>query len=72
MSEGYSIEVAGELVGIIVRNKGERGYRFHSALKDFRALDGCIFFKPAAAERAAREHAASSKSRRRAFVVKAA
>lgn len=72
MSEGYSIEVADEIVGIIVRNEGEHGFRFHSAVKDFRALDGAIFFKPAAAERAAREYAAARKSGRRPFVIKAA
>src|SRR5512145_3019384 len=55
MSEGYTVEVADEIVGIIVRQDGERGYRFHSAKKEFDALDGMIFVKPAAAERAAAE-----------------
>jgi hypothetical protein len=62
MSEGYSIEIAGEIVGIIVRNKGERDFRFHSAVRAFDALDGRVFRQPAAAERAAREHAAQSAS----------
>ena len=38
MSEGYSIEIADELVGIIVRAPDERVFRFHSAVKDYRAL----------------------------------
>jgi hypothetical protein len=58
MSEGYSIEVADELVGIVVRGDDERVFRFHSAVKEYKALDGHRFAKPEAAERAAREHAA--------------
>lgn len=58
MSEGYSIEVADELVGIVVRGEGERVFRFHSAVKEYSALDGHRFAKPEAAERAAREHSA--------------
>jgi hypothetical protein len=71
MSEGYSIEVADEIVGIIVRNEGERGFRFHSAIKPFNALDGRIFHQPAAAERAAREHIAALRSKRRGFIITA-
>ena len=67
MSEGYSIEVADEIVGIVVRGADERVFRFHAALKEYRALDGHVFAKPQAAERAAREHARcrAAKSRRR-------
>ena len=57
MSEGYSIEVAGELVGIVVRGADERVFRFHSAVRGYKALDGHRFARPEAAERAAREHA---------------
>jgi hypothetical protein len=55
MSEAYTVEVADETVGIIVRQEGERGYRFHSAKREFDALDGLVFVKPAAAEQAAVE-----------------
>jgi hypothetical protein len=55
MSEGYTVEVADEIVGIVVRQEGERGFRFHSATKEFDALDGLVFVKPAAAQRAAAE-----------------
>ncbi len=55
MSEGYTVEVADEIVGIVVRQEGERGFRFHSAAKEFDALDGLAFVKPAAAQRAAAE-----------------
>ena len=64
MSEGYTVEVADEIVGIIVRQEGERGYRFHSATKEFDALDGMIFVKPAAAERAAAEFVRLRRERR--------
>jgi hypothetical protein len=64
MSEGYTVEVADEIVGIVVRQEGERGYRFHSAKKEFDALDGMIFVKPAAAERAAAEFVRLSRDRR--------
>jgi hypothetical protein len=56
MSEGYTIDGAGgEEAGIVVRYKGERGFRFHSASKTYAALDGHVFVTPAAAQRAARD-----------------
>jgi hypothetical protein len=59
MSEGYTIETrTGVIAGIVVRWKGERGFRFHAADMKFHALDGHIFATPAAAERAASDHAA--------------
>lgn len=62
MSEGYTIETrTGVIAGIVVRWKGERGFRFHAADIKFHALDGHIFATPAAAERAASDHAASRK-----------
>jgi hypothetical protein len=65
MSEGYSIEIADELVGIVVRGEGERAFRFHSAVKEYQALDGHRFAKPEAAMRAAREHSASRRFKER-------
>ena len=64
MFEGYSIEIADETVGIVVRGAGERLFRFHAAVKEYRALDGLVFAKPQAAERAAREHARLSRKTR--------
>ena len=61
MSEGYSIEIADELVGIIVRGSGERSFRFHSAVKEYRALDGQSFPRPEVAERALRDYAKSKR-----------
>ena len=56
MSEGYTIDGYGdEIAGIVVRYKGERGFRFHASSKAYGALDGRVFVTPAAAERAARE-----------------
>jgi hypothetical protein len=72
MSEGYSIEIGGEIVGIIVRNEGEREFRFHSAVEGFEALNGRTFRNPAAAERAARELAATRTSRARPFRIRTA
>ncbi len=63
MSEGYCVETGGEIAGIIVRDKGEHGFRFYSAVKEFNALEGKPFRNPAAAERAVREHAALRSSR---------
>lgn len=54
MSEGYTIDgFRGEAAGIVVRYKGERGFRFHSASKAYHTLDGHVFATPAAAQRAA-------------------
>jgi hypothetical protein len=58
MSEGYTIDgINDEVAGIVVRQDGERGYRFHSAMRRFDALDGHVFVTPAAAQRAARDFA---------------
>jgi hypothetical protein len=57
MSEGYSIEIADELVGIIVRATDERVFRFHSAVKEYRALDGQSFAGPTAAQHALNDYA---------------
>ncbi len=53
MSEGYMIDHHEEgTAGIVVRQKGERGFRFHSSSRAFHALDGHVFATPAAAQRA--------------------
>lgn len=53
MSEGYAIEDrSGETVGLVVRQVGERVFRFFSAAKEFDALDGSIFATARAAQRA--------------------
>lgn len=58
MSEGYTIDGADdEVAGIVVRYAGERGFRFHSAAKNYDGLDGHVFVTPAAAQRAARDFA---------------
>jgi hypothetical protein len=62
VAEGYAIEIAEEIVGIVVRHEGEPSYRFHSAVRHFDALDGVVFAKPAAAECAARRHAAARRT----------
>jgi hypothetical protein len=72
MSEGYSIEIGGDIVGIIVRNEGEREFRFHSAVEGFEALNGRMFRKASDAERAVREHAAKGPARSRPFRVRTA
>ncbi|MDX2202304.1 MAG: hypothetical protein NW223_06110 [Hyphomicrobiaceae bacterium] len=65
MSEGFTIAGLGdEVAGIVVRQQGERGYRFHSASKIFDALNGHVFVSPQAAQRTAREFAALSGRRR--------
>lgn len=63
MSEGYSIELADELIGLVIREKGERFFTFFTAVKPFNALDGQRFRGPLDAERAARAHLARRKQR---------
>ena len=56
MSEGYTLEDAsGETVGIVVKQSGDRGFRFHAGVKAYDALDGHVFANPRAAQRAVRE-----------------
>jgi hypothetical protein len=65
MSEGYTIDgLDDEAAGIVVREDGERGFRFHSAHKAFHTLDGHVFATPAAAQRAALDVARHLRNRR--------
>lgn len=53
MSEGYTVDSFNdEIAGIVVRQQGERGFRFHSSNRVFDALDGQVFVTPAAAQHA--------------------
>lgn len=55
MSDAYVIELQGNAVGIIVRQReNESAYRFLSALHGFNCLEGHEFSGPFQAERAAR------------------
>lgn len=61
MSEGYTIEDhCGTTAGIVVRPKGERGFRFMSSYRFYDAMDGQVFTSAEAAQRAARDLAKSS------------
>lgn len=63
MSEGFTIDgIDEDVAGIVVRQDGERGYRFHSAAKRFDALHGHVFVTPQAAQRAARDFARAGRS----------
>lgn len=64
MSKSYVIEVGDDQVGVIIREDGERDYRFHSALDSYNALEGRTFANALLAERAAIAHFASRKRRR--------
>jgi hypothetical protein len=66
VSEGYSIEVADEMVGVVVREPGERCFTFVAAVKAFNALEGRQFRSPLEAERAARAHLAARRQKGRA------
>ena len=55
MSDVYVIEVGEVAVGLVARERGDRGYRFHAALKAVFALDGSFFPSPVHAQRAARK-----------------
>lgn len=52
-SEAFTIEVAGEAIGIVVAQK--RGFRFYASDSQFRHLEGQEFRSVADAERAARD-----------------
>lgn len=56
MSHGYVIEFQGRDVGLVVRQPGERVFRFHAAQKRVHALDGDAFATPAAAHKAVARH----------------
>jgi hypothetical protein len=69
MSEGYSLEDSrGEIVGIVVRQKGDRGFRFHAAIGRYDALDGHLI----AAQKAVRDFATTKKTKARQFAAEAA
>jgi hypothetical protein len=56
MSDAYVIELQGNAVGIIVRQRqNEQAYRFLSALHGFNSLEGLEFTGPFQAEKAARQ-----------------
>ncbi len=63
MNDAYVIEIAGEDVGLVVRQMGERAYRFHAATSALHQLDGGIFATPQAAERAAALHMEARRAR---------
>ncbi len=52
MSTAYIIEILGESVGIVARDRG--GFRFYAADHAYTALEGAAFRTPQQAERAAR------------------
>ncbi|MGL4964627.1 MAG: hypothetical protein ACRC67_25605 [Inquilinus sp.] len=52
-SEAFTIEVAGEAIGIVVAQK--RGFRFYASDSHFQHLEGQDFRTVADAERAARD-----------------
>lgn len=62
MSEGYIVEIGDEAVGIVVRQDGERCFRFHASVRAFQVLDGKAFDGPASAHRAARALADARKT----------
>ena len=53
MSDAFVIEVASEIAGIVVRQEGERSYRFHASLPRYYPMDGKLYSAPRDAERAA-------------------
>jgi hypothetical protein len=60
-SEAFTIEVAGEAIGIVVAQ--QRGFRFYASDSRFHGLDGQNFRTVSEAERAAREAGRDTGSR---------
>ena len=55
MSDVCLIEVNDRAVGLVARERGERGYCFHAATAAAFPLDGSRFATPAHAQKAARK-----------------
>ncbi len=55
-SQAYIIEIGSDAVGIVVREAGESSFQFHTALSQYRSLDGKRFATAQAAHRAALDH----------------
>jgi len=66
MSTSYVIEVGDDQAGLVVREDGEREFRFHAALDLYNDLEGRLFANALQAERAAIAHAKSRRQRRQA------
>lgn len=64
MSNGIVVEFEGRDVGLVVRQPGERVYRFHAAQSRVSALDGSVFASPVAAHRAVARHLRTRAARR--------
>lgn len=55
MSDAYVIELHGETVGIIVRDRADEQYKFLASARAFYGLEGKVFSGPVQAESAARK-----------------
>jgi hypothetical protein len=53
-SDVFLIEVGRRAVGLVARNPGDSGFRFHAATPELFPLDGKCFGSPGEAEHAAR------------------
>lgn len=53
MSSLHTIEIDGDLVGILTRDHTSRAFRFHSGIAPYDLLDGSSFHKPQEAHDAA-------------------
>jgi hypothetical protein len=66
MSQSYIIELGDDQIGLVLRDSGEREFRFHAASPAYQPLDGQRFASAALAEKAARAYRAQALGRRRA------
>jgi hypothetical protein len=62
MSDAYIVQVGGDTAGIVVRDNKAETFSFFAATHKFNALERRQFIEPYAAERAARQLIAESKS----------
>jgi len=53
MSSLHTIEIDGDLVGILTRDHASRAFQFHSGVAPYDLLDGSRFSKPQEAREAA-------------------
>lgn len=64
MSGIVTIEIHGEIIGLLTKEPGTRKMRFHSGIAPFDLLDGSYFVQAADAERAAHRVADATRSKR--------
>lgn len=62
MSSPQTVEIDGDLIGILTPDHANRGFRFHSGVAPYDLLDGALFARPSEAVIAVRRIRHSARS----------